>query len=180
MSLLSPPTLTRLAAADLTYPEIGATRGELPAGYRHVRRQAVLGRGDAVFERAAAALMSFEMQRAAGLRVRATGPVARPGVVVALRIGVGRLSMVAPCQVVYVVDEPDARGFGYGTLPAHPESGEEAFTVSRRPDGEVVLDVVAFSRPATAVTRRAGPLAHAVQDWATGRYLRALQRIAAG
>jgi uncharacterized protein (UPF0548 family) len=180
MSLLSPPTLTRLAAADLTYAEIGATRGELPAGYRHVRRQAVLGRGDAVFERSADALMSWQMQRRAGLRVRATGPVARPGVVVALRLGVGRLSVVAPCEVVYVVDEPDARGFGYGTLPGHPESGEEAFTVSRRPDGAVVLDVAAFSRPATALTRRAGSLAHVAQDWATGRYIAAMRRIAAG
>lgn len=179
MSLLSPPTLSRLAAADLTYPEIGATRGELPAGYRHVRRQAVLGRGDEVFERAATALMSWQMQRGAGLRVRATGPVAHPGVVVALQMGIGRLSLVAPCLVVYVVAEPDARGFGYGTLPGHPEAGEEAFTVSRRPDGEVVLDVVAFSRPATALTRLAGPVAAAVQDWATGRYVLALRRIAA-
>ena len=27
----------------------------------------------------------------------------------------------APCRVVYVVDEPDRRGFAYGTLPGHPE-----------------------------------------------------------
>jgi uncharacterized protein (UPF0548 family) len=180
MSLLSPPSLTRLAAADLTYPEIGATQGTLPPGYRHVRRQAVLGTGDRVFERAAQALLSWEMQRAAGLRVRATDTAARPGATVALTVGLGRWGLVAPCQVVYVVAEPDRRGFGYGTLPGHPESGEESFVVSRRPDGTVVLDIVAFSRPASALTRAAGPLAHRVQDWATGRYLAAMQRIAAG
>ena len=179
MSLLSPPSLTRLAAASLTYSEIGATRGELPAGYRHVRRQAVLGTGDQVFERCAAALLSWEMQRGAGLGVRATDSAARPGATVALSLGLGRWGLVAPCQVVYVVAEPDRRGFGYGTLPGHPESGEESFVVSRRADGTVVLDVVAFSRPATALTRAAGALAHRAQDWATGRYLRAMQRIAA-
>jgi uncharacterized protein (UPF0548 family) len=30
-----------------------------------------------------------------------------------------------PCRVVYVLDEPERRGFAYGTLPGHPESGEE-------------------------------------------------------
>ena len=43
-----------------------------------------------------------------------------------------------PCRVVYVVDEPDRRGFAYGTLPGHPESGEELFLVRYDPDTENV------------------------------------------
>ncbi|SIP67631.1 hypothetical protein BN9982_740001 [Mycobacterium tuberculosis] len=38
---------------------------------------------------------------------------------------VGIAFLRAPCRVVYVIDEPDVRGFGYGTLPGHPVSGEE-------------------------------------------------------
>lgn len=30
------------------------------------------------------------------------------------------------------IDEPDRQGFAYGTLPGHPESGIEQFTLTRR------------------------------------------------
>src|SRR5919205_692999 len=57
--------------SDLTYPHIGATRddGPLPGGYRHVMRRERLGDGRDVFDRATAALRSWDMQRGAGLRV---------------------------------------------------------------------------------------------------------------
>ena len=34
--------------------------------------------------------------------------------------------------VVYIIHEPDRQGFAYGTLPGHPESGDEAL-MSERP-----------------------------------------------
>jgi len=97
---------------DLTYPEHGATRAALPSGYYHLERRARLGTGRAVFERSAAALMSWQMHRAAGLRVTAEGD-ARPGERVVSRIAP---AIAAPCRVVYVIDEPGRRGFAYGTL----------------------------------------------------------------
>ena len=42
-----------MAGVDLTYAEVGATRGALPAGYQHVRRSAPIGHGRARFEEAA-------------------------------------------------------------------------------------------------------------------------------
>lgn len=51
-----------------------------------------------------------------------------------LGIGAGILTPNAPCQVVYVLDEPDRQGFAYGTLPGQPESGEEAFVIERADD----------------------------------------------
>ena len=43
----------------------------------------------------------------------------------------------APVRVVSIIDEPDRKGFAYGTLDGHPLSGEESFVVERTPDGSV-------------------------------------------
>jgi uncharacterized protein (UPF0548 family) len=85
---------------------------------------------------------------------------------------------MAPCRVVYRVDEADSQGFAYGTLPGHPERGEEAFIVQLRPDGDVRLVIRAFSRPASALARAGGPLTRKAQAVVTDRYVRALRRLA--
>ncbi|GGK27060.1 DUF1990 domain-containing protein [Pilimelia terevasa] len=172
--------LDRLAAAPLTYPERGATRGPLPPGYHHVDVSAAVGRGQAAFDRAAAGVLGWRMHRGAGLAVAASAPEAAPDVVVAVRIGWGPLAVTAPCRVVYRLDEPALRGFAYGTLPGHPECGEEAFLVHLLPDGRVRCTIRAFSRPATPLTRLGGPVARSVQAAVTRRYLRAVRRLAAG
>ena len=70
-----------------------------------------------------------------------------------------------------VVDEPDRYGFAYGTLPSHPEEGEEHFLVTRAASGTVRFDVVAFSRPHDLLTKLGGPLPPRLQARATRRYL---------
>jgi uncharacterized protein (UPF0548 family) len=166
-------------AAGLTYAHSGATRDVvLPAGYSHVDREIPIGRGRAAFERAADALLTWRMHRGAGLDVTAEAGRAAPGVTVVARFGWGPLRVPAPCRVVYVVDTPDVQGFAYGTLPGHPERGEEAFTVRLRPDGEVVFHIRAFSQPATFLARAGGPVTHLIQRYVTGRYVRALRRLA--
>jgi uncharacterized protein (UPF0548 family) len=75
---------------------------------------------------------------------------------------------------VYVIDEPNRKGFAYGTLPGHPESGEEAFVVERGDDGTVGLDVRAFSRPCSNLAKLAGPLGQLAQRRMTDRYVRSL------
>ena len=62
--------------------------------------------------------MHWGMQRGSGLGVQASSEVVLVDAIVVVRLGF----LPAPCRVVYVVDEPDVRGFGYGTLPGHPES----------------------------------------------------------
>src|SRR5436305_14898425 len=111
--------LTDLAALPLTYSEVGATDGPLPAGYHYVQKSGVIGRGRRRFEEAADEGMRWGMLRGAGLRVEATTEVATVGSEVLVRLG----PVKAPCRVVYVVDEPDNRGFGYGRLPGHAEPG---------------------------------------------------------
>jgi uncharacterized protein (UPF0548 family) len=97
-----------------------------------------------------------------------------PEAVAVLRLGIGRLGVNAPVRVVYVVDEPDRQGFAYGTLPGHPESGEEAFMVELHDDDAVTFTITAFSRPSSLLTRIGGPVSHAIQSWVTTRYLRAI------
>lgn len=173
---MNPERLAALAAAELTYPEHGATRAEtLPAGYHHVHRDVPVGTGRAAFTAAADALLSWRVHRAAGLSLSASAPTAAPGVVVAMRFGPKPVGLLAPCRVVYRVDGPDERGFGYGTLPGHPERGEEAFLVILDGDGTVRLVIRAFSRPATLLTRLGGPLARRVQAVVTDRYVAALR-----
>lgn len=90
-------------------------------------------------------------------------------------IGIGRLRLWAPCEVVAIVDEPRRRGFVYGTLPGHPARGEEAFTVVHEPNDRVVLHIVAFSKPANLFFALGAPVSRLVQGFVTRRYLRALQ-----
>ena len=118
--LLRHPDLAELADQDVTYPEVGATAGDLPDGYRPVVRRAALGHGQATFQRCATALMTWEVHRASGIEVWASHSPAQPGTMVSQRLGLGPLGIVAPCKVVYVVEEADRRGFAYGTCPGIP------------------------------------------------------------
>jgi uncharacterized protein (UPF0548 family) len=77
---------------------------------------------------------------------------------------------------VHVIDEPTRQGFAYGTLPGHPERGEEAFVLDRHGDGSVSFTVTAFSRPATLLAKLGGPVGHLVQNLMTDRYLGSLSR----
>ncbi len=179
VGLLRRATLEQYAGAPFTYPEVGGTReAELPPGYEHVEREHVIGSGRTSFERAGAAVFRWAGQRGAGLRIQASGPASTPGTVVLRTAGLRRAGLDIPCRVVWVVDEPDRRGFGYGTLPGHPETGEESFVVSLRPDGEVVYELRAFSRLATPFPRLAAPVGHRVQTLALDRYVAAMRRAA--
>ncbi|MEP6761482.1 MAG: DUF1990 domain-containing protein [Sporichthyaceae bacterium] len=176
--LLRHPDLAELADQDVTYPEVGATAGDLPDGYRPVVRRAALGHGQATFQRCATALMTWEVHRASGIEVWASHSPAQPGTMVSQRLGLGPLGIVAPCKVVYVVEEADRRGFAYGTLPGHPESGEESFVVSILDDDSVALEIRSFSRPGNMFSRLGRPVSHWVQDRMTDRYVEAARRIA--
>lgn len=164
--------LETLEELPLTYAEVGATAGgELPAGYDHQHVERQIGTGRKRFEQAADAVMRWGMQRGSGLRVQASSDVAVVDAVLVVRMGF----LPAPCRVVYVVDEPDIRGFGYGTLPGHPESGEERFVVRRDPATDAVYaEVSAFSRPAAWWTKAGGPVVRAAQRVIARRYLRAV------
>jgi len=174
---LSAPTdadLERFLAAQrdtaLTYPDVGASRGEPPAGYRVDRRRDVIGRD---FDRAKQALDRWEMHAGAGVRVAPTEPP-REGLTVALVVRTG-VYLTSACRVVYRIDEPDRYGFAYGTCGDHPVSGEERFLIERA-GGEVTFELMAFSRPRSALARLGGPIAKRKQLALGAGYVDALRR----
>ncbi|MBY6367369.1 DUF1990 domain-containing protein [Rhodococcus corynebacterioides] len=148
----------------------------MPPGYHHLEQSRHLGSGERVFDDAARRILRWDMHRGAGLTVRATSTEAEPGAIVVLGLGPIRI----PCRVVDVVDaRPDdgtrERGFAYGTLPGHPERGEERFVVRfDERTGAVTAHIRAFSTAGNAVVALGGPLNRLVQGVATRRYLAAL------
>jgi uncharacterized protein (UPF0548 family) len=141
-----------------------------------VHRDVVIGAGRTAFQRAADGLFGWHMHRTAGFAVASSGQRAMPGTVVILRAGPAVAGLTIPCRVVYVVEEADRRGFAYGTLPGHPEQGEEAFLVSIA-GNQVRFGIRAFSRPAWLLARAGGPFTRVIQQYATDRYVQAARRI---
>lgn len=101
-------------------------------------------------------------------------PLLTPGDTALLTLPVGPFHITAPVRVVYVVDEPQRKGFAYGTLAGHPENGEEAFMIEMREDDSVWLQIRAFSRPANRWWWMAYPALRIGQEIITRRYERAL------
>lgn len=185
---------------ELTYPDPGATErpypapmtDRWPAGYRLVLRKEELEVADppAAFVRLANGVLDWELHRRAGLRVAPRTPRAAPGVDMASGVGLGRLRYYAPCRVLWAAEPvldgagggiPGQRaGFGYGTLPGHPESGEEGFYAELDEEGRLYFRVAAYSRPANALVGAANAVNVRFQQYYTNRYFTAAYRLASG
>ncbi|SDE20502.1 DUF1990 family protein [Auraticoccus monumenti] len=123
------------------------------------------------WEAAGRALLTWQLQLGSRIGVRAETSPLQPGTVAVLGIGPVR----APVRVLAVRTGPDLVGFAYGTLPGHPEVGEEAFWLERRGD-RVVGVVSALSRGGTWYTRLGGPVGRRLQHVAAWHYLSVLGR----
>jgi uncharacterized protein (UPF0548 family) len=166
----------RLTDQPVTYRDVGASADRtLPSGYRHDRRALALGSGVEAWQAAKSALTDWKAHENAGVTVTPPRAPLTTGTTVTAATQVGPLWVIAPCRIVYTTDTPERFGFAYGTLPGHPEDGEEAFHVVREADETVRFEIVAFSRPASLLVRMGGPLSRAVQQRATGRYLEGLR-----
>ncbi len=171
---------TRCRNEELTYSPALVTRsGEALAGYQRDSWATDLGRGVAVFERSADALFGWRMHQGAGLVV---APLEPPvvGNVVALAAPLPIGFVEAVCRIVDLDESDHRRGFVYGTLATHPESGEESFVVTIDPDESVRFEIVAVSRPRHPLARLAPPIARRLQEQAIGRYLDAVRSSANG
>jgi uncharacterized protein (UPF0548 family) len=165
------------ASEDLTYTSVGCSlSAETPPDLRRRRWSTALASPDAL-SRARSALEDWQVHRGAGLVVEADGPLTvGTNVAMGAPLPVGWIDVT--CRIVAVVDEPDRFGFAYGTLPNHPEVGEESFTVARQPAGGPVEFVVeSVSRPAHPLARLAPPITERLQASATARYLDAMQQV---
>jgi uncharacterized protein (UPF0548 family) len=167
------------ASERLTYREVGATRSAAPTGYRHDRHSVEVGHGDDAYHRAVEGLRRWEPHRHADIALHPVVPPIEEGVTVIQAIALPVLSAIAACRIVYVIDEPHKFGFAYGTLPAHPEQGEEAFIVEMQAGGGVEFVITAFSRPRHPLARFGSPVTRRIQLAVTNRYLEGLQKYVA-
>lgn len=168
--------LARCSDAALTYAPLGGSlNGVVPAGLHRHRWSIPLP--DSAFERAKEAISAWRVHRGAGLSVIADGPIA-VGTNIAMSAPLPLGFVDVTCRVVAVVDEERRYGFAYGTLPVHPETGEEAFIVVRDNDG-LRFEVRAVSAPRHPIARLVQPLANRLQDSAVRRYLSAMTKLVA-
>jgi uncharacterized protein (UPF0548 family) len=147
-----------------------------PHGYRRLLCRTVIGT-DAAFALAADAVLDWAVQRRSGIAALSDSgddaPRASEGLEGVVVVPVLGRPVRAPFRVTRVLQQPDLVGFAYGTLPGHPEVGEEAFLV-RRVGTETVFELRALSRPAFPYSL-AAPVGAALQRRFTARYLRALE-----
>ena len=164
------------ADSSLTYQAVGATlSGDPPDGYVHDDESVPLGHGERAFQTGRGALQVWAAHRGSGIVV-SEGAQVREGETVALAAPLPVGAAVAVCRIVRVIDQPDRYGFAYGTLPLHPEEGEEAFLVERDRDDQVRFRIIAFSKPTFWAARMARPAARRLQLKALHSYLRAMQQ----
>lgn len=168
--------LVRAHDQEVTYAEVGETGASvLPPGYRHERVSVSVGQGDTAFARCRQAIKMWQGHRYVGATLAPATPEIAVGVDVIVCLQIGPMFVVAPCRIVVVTDEADVFGFSYGTLPGHPERGEEAFHARRTEGGEVTFQITAFSRPGDPLVRLGRPIARGIQRRTTSGYLAGLR-----
>ncbi|MFH9090180.1 DUF1990 domain-containing protein [Streptomyces sp. NPDC017673] len=169
-----------MSSATFTYEPVGATRDDLtfcPPGFHPMLVRTRLGEGQEVFQRAAEAVLTWEMHRALGVGIDAGADRAAPGTDVTVTLaGVIR----APCRIIWTAEQHRRAGWAYGTLEGHPECGEEAFVVDRTGDGTVWLTVAAFSKAAKWYARAGGPATRGLQHAYARRCGVVLRRLCGG
>jgi uncharacterized protein (UPF0548 family) len=116
-----------------------------------------LGEGEEVYAKAKKVLDRWEQFQLGWSQAWPPETPIRAAEVVAIISRNLGLWWLSACRIVYVLDEsgPVCRyGLAYGTLPDHPETGEERFLVEWDPaSGHVWYDILAFSRPHALLAR---------------------------
>ena len=142
--------MAAMAHSELSYQPVGIARPDAAAapGFRVADRCVQLGAGEALWQRAGDLVAAWAVKQGAGFRIAPADEQVVEGRDYATRFGWGPIRLMEPVQVVWLVDEPDRRGFGYGTRPGHPLRGEECFLVERDSDGSVWFRTRTVSRVA--------------------------------
>lgn len=176
---LPPRTRDRLLDAarrsSLTYDHKGSTLDptlETAPGVRS--HQIDVGAGPADFATAREALRSWVPQRGISALVEPQGQPVVSGASVLVVLRCGPLTVVAPDRIVAVIDEPRRFAFAYGTLPGHPERGEESFIVEHLADDAVRATIRVQAEAATLLARAGAPAVRWLQTAALRRYLAAV------
>lgn len=137
-----------VSADGLNYAPVGIARAgaDAPHGMRARTQRIRLGEGDAIWQRATAVVSGWAIKKQLRFTITPHDESVVLGRDYDTRFGVGALRLLEPVRIVWVEDEGELRGFGYGTRTGHPITGEECFLVERDPQGTVWLVVRTVSR----------------------------------
>jgi uncharacterized protein (UPF0548 family) len=157
--------LARQDKAAWSYPFAGGTANPQPQplpGWQIDHHRVLLGHGEAVFAAACHAIRHWKMFPRQMSQILWPTTRQEPGQVVAVlyRARPFLLWMLFPARVVYRIEEVNRFGFAYGTLPEHPERGEERFLIEwNQSDNSIWYDLLAISRPGHWLARLGYPYA---------------------
>jgi uncharacterized protein (UPF0548 family) len=150
-----------------SYPEVGSSATTVPTGYNIDHKRVKLGRGEAEWRQAAAAIRAWRMFEMPWVRLHPPDAPIQVGTDVAILVHHFGFYSLNACRIVRVIDTQGAIkqfGFAYGTLAEHAESGEERFVVEWDRDQDMVwYDILAFSRPKNILARLGYPLSRSLQ-----------------
>jgi uncharacterized protein (UPF0548 family) len=161
--------LASQAKAQFSYSGVGFSANESRVvGYIVDHNRWLLGYGQDVWSRAVEAVHNWQMFNMDWLQLCWPNAPIKEGANVAVLIRHFGFWSLNAARVVYVLSENSAsierRGFAYGTLLDHAESGEERFSVERESrDDSVWYDLLAFSRPRAISAKAAFPLTRWLQ-----------------
>jgi uncharacterized protein (UPF0548 family) len=167
-------------ASEVTYAEVGVTLDPAWSAERGARvTTRDLGVGPDAFAAAVAALRDLTPQRDIGSEAEPAGSVVAEGATIVFILRRGPIHLLIPNRIVAVIDEPKRFAYAYGTLPGHPESGEEGFTVELLDDGTVRATIrVLATAPSRAIELILGRPIALVSQRVARRYLRSLAKAA--
>jgi uncharacterized protein (UPF0548 family) len=163
--------------APPNYDHVGSTLDPARwSGPLMAERHLDVGSGGAAFAAARTALSTWVPHTGIGATIEPPGQPVEEGATILVVLRFGPFTVVAPDRVVAVVDEPRRFAFAYGTLPSHPERGEESFTAEHRDDGTVRVTIRVEAVAGTLAARAVAPVLRRVQHVALRRYLEAVAR----
>lgn len=136
----------------------------VPHGFVRDHLRTEIGHGRGAFEAARAALRAWAQFDLGWVRVANPEVPIEPEEIVAVEAHTFGLWSVNYSRILYVIDESNRFGFGYGTTQMHVERGEERFLIEHYPvSGEVYYDLLAVSQPAHWLVKLAAPFARGKQ-----------------
>ncbi len=143
--------LNQQSQCGFNYLDVGATRRELPARYDHHQVEVILGQGRSVYVKAESALKAWKQFDVGWVSALPADTPICEGENIAIRASLFGMWSLAACRIIEVIDHKDTSemkfGFAFGTLPAHPEQGEERFEIRCDASGIVTYRITAFFRP---------------------------------
>lgn len=154
------------SSMSFSYAEVGATRGQLPAGYTVHHTRLKLGHGPLVYAYACDALRTMQQFQLGWVDCWPRDIQIASGEQIAIMGRAFGVWWVNACRIAYALDVGGSSkkfGYAHGTLPHHVARGEERFQIEMNADETVWFDILAFSRPNTWLARLGYPVLQRAQ-----------------